>query len=361
MQDSFKDEEQYREVVDYLLGELKDEDAEQFEQRYLSDQDTFEYLESVEEDLIEDFLSSRLGAHDRLLFEQRYLPRPENREKIDFAKKLLACILPEPESEDSRLESSGPQRDQPNKTDQAQEGTPSEVQKKTNGHEPVSVNTKLDFGASRPSIPARKSWIYSRGFAAAAAVALLVLVVYLTVDVRRLHNRLASIEQTKARLEQTERELQNRLEAEQGNNKQLSEELERIKDQLKTLEPKGTGGAGGIGSTIVSLFLPLNGTRSSSHSHPVRLPPGTATLDLKLGLTRLDLVACQATVRQLTGGVVESARNLKPSRTSSGAVVEVKVPAIGLKPGDYIVTLDGTTASGEPAFAGECSFTVIRQ
>ncbi|MGH9762473.1 MAG: hypothetical protein ACREDR_36515, partial [Blastocatellia bacterium] len=91
MRRSSKDEEQYREIVNYLFGELADKQAEEFEQQYLADQETFELLEAIEEDLIEDYLSGTLPETDRLLFEQRYLPKPENREKIDFAKKFLHC------------------------------------------------------------------------------------------------------------------------------------------------------------------------------------------------------------------------------------------------------------------------------
>jgi hypothetical protein len=67
------------EMVSYVLGELVGERAEEFERRYLGDQDTFEVLEAVEEDLIEEYE----------LFERRYMSRPENREKIEFARVLL--------------------------------------------------------------------------------------------------------------------------------------------------------------------------------------------------------------------------------------------------------------------------------
>jgi hypothetical protein len=77
------------EMVSYVLGELVGERAEEFERRYLGDQDTFELLEAVEEDLIEEYLRGGLSADVRELFERRYMSRPENREKIEFARALL--------------------------------------------------------------------------------------------------------------------------------------------------------------------------------------------------------------------------------------------------------------------------------
>jgi hypothetical protein len=69
----------------YLLGQLSEGDAERLEARLLDDQETFEALEGVEDDLFDDFARGRLDAAERAKFLERYAGQPA---RVRFARAL---------------------------------------------------------------------------------------------------------------------------------------------------------------------------------------------------------------------------------------------------------------------------------
>ena len=56
----------------YLLGEATEEEAARLEGRLLEDDELYQVLESVEDDLLDDHARGRLDAADRARFEARY-------------------------------------------------------------------------------------------------------------------------------------------------------------------------------------------------------------------------------------------------------------------------------------------------
>ncbi len=74
----------------YLLGNLKEVEA--IEKRILADEDYFQELEMVEEELIQDFADGNLSASEKVLFEQNFVLTPERVNKLSFAKNLRTYI-----------------------------------------------------------------------------------------------------------------------------------------------------------------------------------------------------------------------------------------------------------------------------
>jgi CHAT domain-containing protein len=72
----------------YLLGQLSDVDEEQVELRLLSDDDYFEEMEIVENDLIDEYAHGVLTAGEREQLERRFLRAPERQHKLAFAAAL---------------------------------------------------------------------------------------------------------------------------------------------------------------------------------------------------------------------------------------------------------------------------------
>ncbi len=72
----------------YLLGQLSDAEQQEVEHRLLTDDEFFEELEIVEDELIDDYLESRLSADERLRFESYFLASPERQEQLASAKAL---------------------------------------------------------------------------------------------------------------------------------------------------------------------------------------------------------------------------------------------------------------------------------
>jgi hypothetical protein len=72
----------------YLLGDLPDSDAEQFEEQYFVSDDRFGEMLAAEDDLIDAFLHRDLSASDRRRFEERFLATPRGRQKVALAAAI---------------------------------------------------------------------------------------------------------------------------------------------------------------------------------------------------------------------------------------------------------------------------------
>ena len=74
----------------YLLGNLADQQADEFENLYFADQAFFTQVRAVERKLIADYLDGRLPAEDRQRFEARYLRIPELRRTVARVRRQRA-------------------------------------------------------------------------------------------------------------------------------------------------------------------------------------------------------------------------------------------------------------------------------
>lgn len=81
---------------DYLLRRLPEAEAERLEARLVEDDDVFQALRGVEDDLFDEFARGTLGADDRQAFQRRY--GGEN-QRVRFARALArrsAKVVPFP-------------------------------------------------------------------------------------------------------------------------------------------------------------------------------------------------------------------------------------------------------------------------
>jgi hypothetical protein len=72
----------------YLLGELTHEEQVSLEQRLFLDTDYAEVVQSVEDDLIDDYVQGVLTGVERENFITHFLKRPEHREDVRIAEAL---------------------------------------------------------------------------------------------------------------------------------------------------------------------------------------------------------------------------------------------------------------------------------
>jgi hypothetical protein len=335
LDDNSKDE-----MVSYLLGELTGQTAEAFEQRYLADQDTFELLEAVEEELIEDYLRGALSPAERVLFERRYMSRPENQEKIDFARNLLDSLAdelgPVPSAEPSPREADSTWH----RLQRVQSAEPSPPEPESTLHRLKPV---------QPPVQSRSSSSRYVFYSVAAALVFGVAVAICLLAISRMNDRLAAADRQQARLEQEAEDLRARLEAEQGNNKALADQLQSVQDQLKSLQQRGPS------RSVLSLVLEPLMKRGATESGPqAKLEHGVTELDLKLDVSRFDYQSYRPTIRRLSGGTIPAPGTLR----RSGKYVSIKLSAEVVKPGVYRITLDGIAPDGNPSYAGEYNFSV---
>jgi CHAT domain-containing protein/lipoprotein NlpI len=73
---------------EYLLGRVESGDEERIEERLMADDDFFEELEVVENELIDEYVQGRLSEEESALFEERMKQTPEQQQKLAFATVL---------------------------------------------------------------------------------------------------------------------------------------------------------------------------------------------------------------------------------------------------------------------------------
>jgi hypothetical protein len=93
----------------YLLGRLSDQQTSELENEYVADENRFEEMLAVEDDLRDAYARGQLTSSDREAFEKRFLVLPEQRQKQEFAEVLHRYLLQVPPwLPVSRLESAWP-------------------------------------------------------------------------------------------------------------------------------------------------------------------------------------------------------------------------------------------------------------
>ena len=84
--------ETLREIRQYLLGSLSQEQAAELEERLLNDGDVYEELLIVEDELVDQFLSGELSATERERLESHFLRAPERQEQLRFGYLLRRYV-----------------------------------------------------------------------------------------------------------------------------------------------------------------------------------------------------------------------------------------------------------------------------
>ena len=76
-------------IVQYLLGNLSEEEQVRIEDRAFSDSAYMGALEAAEADLIDAYVHNELSQAERLGFERRFLTSSNRRNKVEFARDLV--------------------------------------------------------------------------------------------------------------------------------------------------------------------------------------------------------------------------------------------------------------------------------
>lgn len=72
----------------YLLGELSEDEQARIEDAAFDDTDLLAFVQTVENDLIDEYARGELNASERQNFELKFLTSAERRRKIEFARTL---------------------------------------------------------------------------------------------------------------------------------------------------------------------------------------------------------------------------------------------------------------------------------
>ena len=83
-------------LLRYLLGELTEEEQSRLERRYFTEDDLFEEMLLVEDDLIESYARGELSERERERIEKHFLMSDERREKLTLARALIRIANGQP-------------------------------------------------------------------------------------------------------------------------------------------------------------------------------------------------------------------------------------------------------------------------
>ncbi len=308
----------------YLLGETADEERNMIEQRLLTDQDYFNELLKIEEELIDEYTRGELKGAERKKFELLFAHDPERRENIEFAKAFNRYLSAQ------------------------------------------NIQTQPDHGRAQAwhgSMPALSPrW---RAVLGAAACIILLLATGLVLLVRETRIQ-------RAQWEERERELIQQSEQQQAHYSEFSkqfglqrEEVAQLRQELaKLLRPRGQPLP--ESDTVALLLAPglsraVDQTHVANQTRIANLSSATQRLRLKLEIGEGSYKSYQAEIQTVEGNVVSSQDGLKVHRTSRNKTVLIVLPTALLTRSDYLAMLSGTTATGAAEKIGTYYFKVLRK
>lgn len=310
----------------YLLGELSEEEREQLEKRLLSDDDFYQQVLAVENELIYDFVCDDLTGQEEMSFRRHVLPVPEHREDIKFARALRKYI---------------------------RENRPS-----------VTETT--------PVAEARASWLepfamfFRRpvlGLSLATALLLAVaLSVWTALQNRKLRNQITLLEAQKTPTPAPAQDLPEQLTAAQRRNMELADELRREqelrasverdleaakqqpqRDSTSTTPPRMTI------ATVVSFLLTPGASRDAGGEvKKISIPRGARAIRLQLDLAANNYRSYRVALKTVEGQKELLTKGMLRARPGArGASVWLSVPTQLLTRGDYQIQLSGETSTGQ--------------
>ncbi len=303
----------------YLLGELPEADRDALEMDIFTDKEAFYRLSEIEDRLIDDYARNRLSGEEKLKFEQVYLANPARRQRVEFALTMTR-----------------------------------ELDRQT---EVSHLVANIEYRA------VSRSWWYEfleslrePKLAWAVATASLALLVaggaWLVAERARLQSQL-----DQARLEnETAAQRQRELES------QLAAVVDLRGSQLASASPTPTSrekppnAASSVFAFTLNVFSLRSETEASANR--ITLPAGTTSLRLQLPLTKNDFPHYQISLRDGGNREIFRARKLKASVSTNEVVIFISIPARQLPKGDYLLTLEGISGSGEIEPIGKKQFSI---
>lgn len=84
-------------IARYLLGELTEPEKNQIEENFLADNDYFEQILTVEDDLIDSYVRGQFSPVESKQFEKNFLTTPQRRQRVAFARTLGQVVSQTPD------------------------------------------------------------------------------------------------------------------------------------------------------------------------------------------------------------------------------------------------------------------------
>lgn len=299
----------------FLLGELSESERAALEDRVLSDDDFFEQLLVVEDDLIDAYVRNELPARERKLFEARFQAGPQNLERLEFAKTLRRSF----------------------------------------GERPGSTRSNAEAG----------SWWQTlvndlRGNRSLAWATAVVLVAVALGGIWIFINR-SQLERPNEQALNQQPPTDPSPVVQQSDNANASGQGSTTPSPLPVPSPSLDKTSRESNKPVVATFLLTPGIlRDAGSSRDLVVPPGTTHVSFQLpleqgsgdGFRKYHLSLSLADGRKIWSGVV------KPI---GDRTFELTLPVRHFQRGDYVIELKGATATGDFESVAEYSFRILQK
>jgi hypothetical protein len=305
-------------LVRYLLGLLPEDEADRLDEQSIVDDHAACRLLSVENDLVDAYVTEALDPERRRRFESHYLVSPIRRRRVMFARRFLAAV----------------DRTQPKVVAPVVSATQA-VRSRTSATNWMSRHLKLAW----PPL--------------AVAASLVLTIGVLVLEDVNLRTGLSQALQDGEARDRRAQALSSELDAARTSNAQLTRALE---DARATSSGTGRPAVADVAPPAAIVLLPQ--TRSLGPLLTLAVA-STASVPFDLRLESSDFTRYRAVLKdQDAGRVVWESRVLAP-RSTSAAVVSLFVPAGMLKPSHrYAFELAGVDAAGGEEAVGSYAFQI---
>jgi hypothetical protein len=282
--------EDYRssELIRYLLRELPEDQVEEIEQRYFTNEDSFDELRRVEADLIDSYVAGELESDQRKKFEQLYLSMSEGRKRVQFAEALRAKA--------------------------------SELPKPSTGF---------------------KKWSAAQLLAAVLAI-FAIAGAWMIWELVHLRSENQSAQKKIQQLQKQSDDLQKQSAAKI---QELNKELDSARMGEDIQPPEPIHGARPPQPTFLAVLMTPGLARGSSGMQTISVDKGLNFVRFELKLDRDPFPGYRVSLQTADGEELWNLGLLKPMMTPSGKTVKFDLPAGRLDQRDYVLLLQGRSGA----------------
>jgi hypothetical protein len=319
-------------TVAYLLGELPDDQAEEFERRYLEDENLFQRMEEIEDELVDDYVGGALSAGRNAAFENHFLRTAARVEKVEFAQAMSERASLWKKTRETEVDDSIP------------------------AVGPHSIDT-------RQSTVTKPRW---REFAAiAAALVFAVTSGALWFRVSNLQRQLEAAKRDEAVLRQSESdsrkgagELQTQLSDEQKQSQALEEKINEL-EKFSTMDPSSRV----VYAVQLGIDYLIGDSKGSGPSKVkfVAIPAKTSLIRLAVDFPKSDFQTFKVNLRRSDRSTVWTRGGLKARGVRDNQTINLAIPADRIPNGDYDLVVSGVNTNGDTESVAHYALKVERK
>jgi uncharacterized coiled-coil protein SlyX len=307
-----------QQVRRYLLGNLPEQEQLALEQEYFCDDELFDRVWELENELVDSYVRGKLERDERKLFERNYLQSPVHRRRVAFSTALLETV-------DAKL------------------------------MEPRTA-----------AAPSKRWWadfpVSLRWATVAAVIVLSAITIILFFERASLHKRLDRLYADASSQQQHTRELEDEIAAQRDQSDKLKGELARMRAEAQAPTSSSQPSIGETRSVLSFLLSPIV-LRGGGEAQQLKLEKQTTSVLFRMNVQPPAARLFQVVLRTVDGVKVFEKASLQSHRQAGdNFTLALKVPASKLEPGDYILTLSATNGvKAPPEEVNRFFFRVSRQ